>query len=216
MKKYKTVAFDLDGTLTDPFRGLTSAFAYGLKKIGIDVSGDNNLKRFIGPPLRDSFQEEYGLSLEAAEEALRLFREYFSVYGWWDNELYPGIKELLSDLKRAGYTVVLATSKPDVYSSKILKLFGIAEYFDFSEGASFDSSRERKCDVLQYALDKVGADAESAVLIGDTRFDVEGANVLGVDSIAVTYGYGTREALEKEGATYIVNTVSEIRTLLLG
>lgn len=216
MKKYKTVAFDLDGTLTDPFRGLTSAFAYGLKKIGIDVSGDNNLKRFIGPPLRDSFQEEYGLSLEAAEEALRLFREYFSVYGWWDNELYPGIKELLSDLKAAGYTVVLATSKPDVYSSKILKLFGIAEYFDFSEGASFDSSRERKCDVLQYALDKVGRDAESAVLIGDTRFDVEGANVLGVDSIAVTYGYGTREALEKEGATYIVDTVSDIRALLLG
>ena len=216
MKKYKTIAFDLDGTLTDPFRGLTSAFAYGLKKIGIDVSGDNNLKRFIGPPLRDSFQEEYGLSLEAAEEALRLFREYFSVYGWWDNELYPGIKELLSDLKAAGYTVVLATSKPDVYSSKILKLFGIAEYFDFSEGASFDSSRERKCDVLQYALAQVGAEASSAVLIGDTRFDVEGANVLGIDSIAVTYGYGTREALEKEGATYIVDTVSDIRALLLG
>lgn len=216
MKKYNTVAFDLDGTLTDPKRGLTSAFAYGLKKIGIEVGPASTLTRFIGPPLRDSFQEVYGLSLERAEEALRLFREYFGVYGWWDNELYAGIPELLRDLKASGKTVVLATSKPDVYSSRILRLFGIAGYFDFSEGASFDSSRERKCDVLEYALASVGADKESAILIGDTRFDVEGANICGIDSLAVTYGYGVREDLEKEGATYVADTVDEVRRILLG
>ena len=216
MKKYITVAFDLDGTLTDPKRGLTSAFAYGLKKIGIDPGPAATLTKFIGPPLRESFQIEYGLTLERAEEALRLFREYFGVYGWWDNELYPGIPELLRDLKASGVTVVLATSKPDVYSSKILRLFGIDGYFDFSEGASFDSSREKKCDVLQYALDKVGADPETSVLIGDTVFDIEGARICGVDSIGVTFGYGKEDALRAEGATYIAKNVDGIRKILLG
>jgi phosphoglycolate phosphatase len=148
-----------------------------------------------------------------------LFREYFGVYGWWDNELYPGIPELLSKLKAAGKTVILATSKPEVYSSKILKLFNIDGYFDFSEGASFDSSREKKCDVLAYALEQVGITEDSkkagVVLVGDTRFDVEGANIVGVDSIAVTYGYGTEDELRAEGATYIARSVSDIGKLLL-
>ena len=219
MKNYKTIAFDLDGTLTDPKRGLTSAFQYGLRKVGVMADNKDELKKFIGPPLRDSFRDEYGMTEEAADDALMLFREYFGVYGWWDNELYSGIPELLRDLKRAGKTVVLATSKPEVYSSKILKLFGLSEYFDFSEGASFDSSREKKCDVLDYALGKVGvisdADRESAILVGDTRFDVEGAVICGIDSIGVTYGYGTEEDLISEGATYIARGVDEIRAILL-
>ena len=102
MKKYHTIAFDLDGTLTDPYRGLTSAFEYGLKKVGIKVGKKSELKKFIGPPLRDSFRDEYGMSEEDADRALVLFREYFGVYGWWDNELYVGIAELLSDLKKSG------------------------------------------------------------------------------------------------------------------
>ena len=219
MKKYDIIAFDLDGTLTNPYNGLTSAFRYGLRKIGLDINPGEDLGRFIGPPLRESFRDEYGLSEEAADDALMLFREYFGVYGWWDNEIYPGIKDLLSDLKAAGKTVVLATSKPEIYSSKILKLFGISEYFDFSEGASFDSSREKKCDVLRYALEQVGATSNealaSAVLIGDTCFDVEGAQLVGIDSIAVTYGFGKEQDLRKEGATYIANTVDDIRKYLL-
>ena len=220
MKKYDVIAFDLDGTLTDPKKGLTSAFAYGLRKIGIKCENVESLKKFIGPPLRDSFRDEYGLSEEAADDALMLFREYFGVYGWWDNELYDGIHDLLSSLRAAGKTLVLATSKPEVYSSKILKLFRLSEYFDFAEGASFDSSREKKCDVLDYALSKVGVDAEEkkqkAVLVGDTKFDVEGARICGVDSIAVTYGYGSEDELRAEGATYIAATVADVKKLLLG
>ncbi len=215
-KDYKVIAFDLDGTLTDPKRGLTSAFAYGLKKMGVKFGNVGELQKFIGPPLRDSFQSEYGLSEHDANEALRLFREYFGVYGWWDNELYSGIPELLAELKAAGKTVVLATSKPEVYSSKILKLFGIDGYFDFAEGASFDSSREKKCDVLEYALSKVGADKSTAILIGDTRFDIEGANICGIDSLGVTYGYGREDELCREGATYVASTVAEVREILLG
>ena len=92
MKNYHTIAFDLDGTLTDPKRGLTSAFAYGLQKVGIAFESVESLKKFIGPPLRDSFRDEYGLSEKDADDALMLFREYFGVYGWWDNELYEGIQ----------------------------------------------------------------------------------------------------------------------------
>ena len=220
MKNYHTIAFDLDGTLTDPKRGLTSAFAYGLKKVGITFESVESLKKFIGPPLRDSFRDEYGLSEKDADDALMLFREYFGVYGWWDNELYEGIHDLLASLRAAGKKIVLATSKPEVYSSKILKLFGLTDYFDFAEGASFDSSRERKCDVLDYALSKVGVTAPEekagAVLVGDTKFDIEGARICGVDSIGVTYGYGTEEDLANEGATYIAKTVAEVKRILLG
>lgn len=220
MKNYHTIAFDLDGTLTDPKRGLTSAFAYGLKKVGVTFESLESLKKFIGPPLRDSFRDEYGLSEKDADDALMLFREYFGVYGWWDNELYEGIHDLLSSLRAAGKKIVLATSKPEVYSSKILKLFGLTEYFDFAEGASFDSSRERKCDVLDYALSKVGVctpeEKAGAVLVGDTKFDIEGARICGVDSIGVTYGYGTEADLANEGATYIAKTVAEVKKILLG
>ena len=220
MKNYHTVAFDLDGTLTDPKRGLTSAFAYALRKHDIDFGSIDSLTKFIGPPLRESFKEEYDLSEADADSALFLFREYFGVYGWWDNELYEGIPELLSDLRAAGKKIVLATSKPEVYSSRILKLFGIAEYFDFAEGASFDSSRERKCDVLDYALAAVGVttseDKLGAVLVGDTKYDIEGARICGVDSIGVLYGYGAEQELSHEGATHIARTVADVRRLLLG
>ena len=178
------------------------------------------MKKFIGPPLRESFRDEYSLSEEAADDALLLFREYFGVYGWWDNELYDGIHDLLSSLKAAGKKIVLATSKPEVYSSKILKLFRLTEYFDFCEGASFDSSRERKCDVLEYALANVSVitpeEKSGAVLVGDTRFDIEGARICGVDSIGVTYGYGKEEDLISEGATYIAKDVSRVKEILLG
>ena len=220
MKNYHTVAFDLDGTLTDPKRGLTSAFEYGLKKQNIDFGTKESLTKFIGPPLRESFKEEYSLTDEVADAALRMFREYFGVYGWWDNELYDGIKELLADLRRAGKKIVLATSKPEIYSSRILKLFGIAEYFDFAEGASFDSSREKKCDVLDYALSAVGVVTEEqkrgAVLVGDTKYDIEGARICGVDSIGVLYGYGSEADFETEGATHIVADVEGVRKILLG
>lgn len=220
MKNYHTIAFDLDGTLTNPEKGLTSAYKYGLRKIGLNITETDSLKKFIGPPLRDSFRDEYGLTEERANDALMLFREYFGMYGWWDNELYPGIPELLDALKKAGKTLILATSKPEVYSSRILKLFGIYDYFDFAEGASFDSSREKKSDVLEYALEQVGIrtpeQKAGAVLIGDTVYDVEGAVTVGVDSIAVTYGFGKEGDLRKEGATYIVDTVEGVKKILLG
>jgi len=218
-KKYDIIAFDLDGTLTDPVKGLTSGFRYAFRKMGIDYKNESVLKSFIGPPIRELWQQMYGISAEESERCVEYFREYYSVFGWWDNEIYEGIPELLSDLKADGKKILLATSKPDVHSSKILDKFGLAKYFDFKEGASFDTSREKKRDVLKYALDSVGiTDKEkldSCVMIGDTEYDAEGAREIGIDCIGVLWGYGSKEALVSKGAKFTVNTVAELRRLLM-
>ncbi len=216
-RAYHTVAFDLDGTLSDPKRGLTSAFRYAFRKMKIDYGDDSVLESFIGPPLRDEWMRRYSLTRDEAEEAVAYFREYYSVYGWWDNELYAGIPELLSALRCAGCRIVLATSKPDVHSRKILNRFNLTKYFDFCEGASFDTSRERKCDVLRYALDKVGVtedDYSGVIMVGDTKYDIEGAREVGVKSLGVLYGYGSRDDLVRYGADYLARSVDEIYKIL--
>lgn len=216
MLKYKTVAFDLDGTLTDPAQGLTSGFAYALGKMNVDFGEKSNLLRFIGPPLFDEFRKVYGMSPEEADETIRLFREYFSVYGWWDNKLYEGIPELLSNLKSAGLKLVLATSKPEIFAKKILRLFDIEKYFDFVGGASLDKTRVEKSQVLEYALKAVGAEKpEDCVLVGDRKYDAEGAHLCGIDSIGVLYGHGSREEIEDSNFTFIAETVEKIEKLLL-
>ena len=217
-KEYKIVAFDLDGTLTDPVRGLTSAFRYAFRKMGIDYKDEAVLKTFIGPPIRELWQQMYGISREEAERCVDYFREYYSVYGWWDNEIYDGIYELLSELKASGKKIILATSKPDVHSSKILDKFDLSKFFDFKLGASFDGSREKKRDVLKYALDSIGvSDGElcECVLVGDTAYDAVGAREIGIDCIGVLWGYGSEADLTENGAKYTVKTVAELRRLLL-
>ena len=112
MKKYDTVAFDLDGTLTNPERGLLSAFVYCFKKCGVSYESRESLRRYIGPPLYDEWQKDFGWTFDEASVAIDVFREYYNIYGWWDNEVYPGIEALLSELKSRGKKLVVATSNP--------------------------------------------------------------------------------------------------------
>ncbi|MBQ2738047.1 MAG: HAD-IA family hydrolase [Clostridia bacterium] len=215
---FHTVAFDLDGTLSDPMRGLTSGFRYAFRKMKIDYGDESVLKSFIGPPLRDEWMARYSLTRERAEEAVAYFREYYSIYGWWDNDLYEGIPELLSALKAAGKRIVLATSKPDVHSRKILARFNLTPYFDFSEGASFDTSREKKSDVLSYALSRVGVserELDGVIMVGDTKYDIDGAREVGVRSVGVLWGYGTRDDLLSHGADFLASSVDELYKILL-
>ena len=215
MKEYSTVAFDLDGTLTDPEAGLTSAFAYGLSKMGIEYGDKKNLRRFIGPPLKAEFMSVYGFSDSEAEECVRLFREYFSVYGWWDNKLYDGVPEMLKALKNRDKKIILATSKPENFAIKILKLFDIEKYFDFIGGATLDHTRVEKSAVLSYSLDSVNAERERAILVGDRIFDAEGARECRIDSLGVIYGHGSREEIEEAGFTYTAEKVSDIAKILI-
>lgn len=216
MKNYDVIAFDLDGTLSDPEQGLVDGFIYAFKKMGVTDYGDrDSLRRFIGPSLYIVWQDEFGFNEKTVIDAIEKFREYYNIYGWWDNKVYDGIHEMLAALKAAGKTLVLATSKPEDTAIKIMKLFGLDKYFDFMGGAAGDN-RDHKWQVLDYSLNAVNADSTKAILIGDRMYDAEGAAKCGIDSLGVTWGHGSREELETSGFTHIADTPAEIVALLTG
>ena len=214
MNDYSVIAFDLDGTLSDPERGLVDGFIYAFKKMGVTDYGDReSLRRFIGPSLYVVWQEEFGFNEITVVEAIEKFREYYNIYGWWDNKLYPGVVEMLKSLKAAGKTLILATSKPEGTAIKIMKLFGLDRYFDFMGGAAGDN-RDNKWQVLEYSLNAVGADYSKAILVGDRMYDAEGAARCGIDSLGVRWGHGSREELETSGFTYLAETPEQVAELL--
>lgn len=215
MIKYMYILLDLDGTLTDPAEGITNSLKHALNKYGISAQKSELLK-FIGPPLRDSFMEYYSFSPEKAEEAVAHYREYFSVKGIYENSIYPGITEMLNNLRDEGRSLLLATSKPSLYAVQVLEHFNIAEYFDFIAGSNMDGTMGSKAEVVEYALSTLSdAGRKSAVMTGDRKYDIEGAISSRIDSIGVTWGYGTREELVSAGASYIADSVSELESILL-
>ena len=214
MSKYDYIAFDLDGTLPDPEHGLVEGFIYAFKKMGVTDYGDrDSLRRFIGPSLYVVWQDEFGFNEHTVIDAIEKFREYYNIYGWWDNKVYDGIPEMLGRIRESGKTVILATSKPEDTAKKIMSLFELDKYFDFLGGAAGDN-RDHKWEVLEYSMRSVGADPTRTVLVGDRMYDAEGAAKCGVDSIGVLWGHGTREELEGAGFTHIVSTPEELVKLL--
>ena len=208
---YKYLLFDLDGTLTDPGVGITNSVMYTLRKFGINVTDRTTLYKFIGPPLRESFEAFFGFSEEQCEQAVRYYREYFSETGLYENEVYDGIPETLSQLKESGRKLIVATSKPELFAEKILKHFELYDFFDLVAGATMDNSRSEKADVIRYALESSGvSDISSAVMIGDRKHDILGAAANGIDSIGVLYGYGSRDELTAAGTTFIADKPADI------
>ena len=217
MKNYEIIAIDLDGTLSDPSHGLIEAYIYAFKKMGIRDYGDReSLRRYIGPPIFDEWKRDFSLSEEDAQKLLGYFREYYEIYGWWDNKLYEGIVDVLAALKAAGKKVVLATSKPERTAKRIINLFGLTGYFDFI-GAAVDKVRDKKWQVLDYALNSVGCkDRSLAVMVGDRKYDKEGAGICGTDALGVLYGHGSRKEIGSAGFEYIAESVGDILKILLG
>ncbi len=208
---YKYILFDLDGTLTDPARGITNSVTYALNKFGIDVADKTELYKFIGPPLTDSFEKYYGFSSDDALTAVEYYREYFKPKGIYENEIYQGVPELLKSLKENGKTVILATSKPEVFAIEILKYFKLDSYFDFVAGATLDKTRNKKSDVIAYALNSCNiTDKSICLMVGDREQDINGAKANGIDSLGVLYGYGDIDELSNAGATYIAKSVEDI------
>ena len=216
MKRYDTVLFDLDGTLTDPGVGITKSVEYALNRYGITVPDRAVLYPFIGPPLIDSFMKYYGFSKEQAVEAVEVYREYFRVKGLYENEVYPGVTELLKALKEAGKTLLIASSKPEGFVLTILKHFDLLPYFDFVGGASMDETRSKKDDVVRYVLKEANVtDPTTAILVGDRKFDVHGAHAFGLDALAVTYGYGTVEELTEAAPEHLASSPEEVKRILI-
>ena len=212
---YNYLLFDLDGTLTDSGAGIINSVLYALKKFDIEVEDRTQLYDFIGPPLAESFQKFYHFSQEQALQAVCYYREYFSEKGICENKVISGIDTLLNELNCSGKKLVVATSKPEAYTIKILEHFNLISYFQFVAGATMDETRNTKTAVIAYALEHINAASKSeVVMIGDRKHDIEGAKDNEIDSIGVLFGYGDRKELEQAGANYIVESVAELRTLL--
>lgn len=232
---FQYVLFDLDGTLTDPRLGITTCARYALKHMGIEEPDLKKLETFIGPPLWDSFQQFYGLSKEEAMVATAKYRERFSAIGLYENEIYPGIEELLKALSEKGVKLAVASSKPEVFVEKILEYFKIREYFTAVVGSNLDGSRVNKSEVILEALERLGVETDVSLsgtddapeanntvaknlfcaMVGDRKFDVEGAKVMNLVSVAVAYGYAQGDELVLAGPDYIAETVEDLQCILL-
>ena len=207
--------FDLDGTISDPKEGMAKSVQYSLQALGIQLDDTDSLTRFIGPPIRDSYRNLFGLNSEETEIAVTLYREYFSKTGIFENILYEGIEVMLKTLKEMGKTLILATSKATVYAERILVHFEIDSFFSFVAGSELNGRRSKKSEVIRYALEKMNiVDLNKAIMIGDREHDIIGAKEVGMDSIGVLYGFGDLNELKSAGATFIAESVVSLSILL--
>ena len=211
----ENILFDLDGTLTDPALGITNSLIYSLKAFNIEVKDRPELYCCIGPPLLERYQTMWGFSPEQSRRALDIYREYFEDKGIYENEVYNGIAELLSSLKKSGKRIYLATGKPEIYAKEILRYFDLEKYFTFAAGNSMSEDRHKKSDVIKYLMENCPeVTSKNSIMVGDREFDVQGAYECDMECIGVLYGYGSREELENAGAKYICKNVSELSELL--
>lgn len=210
---YRAVLFDLDGTLTDPIAGIRRSVAYAAERIARPAPDDATLRTWIGPPLRDSFLRHL-TDAALADAAVAAYREHYTTQGMYENEVYPGIPELLAALRAAGVRLFVATSKIRPPTEGILAHFGLAPFFE-AVGAPEPHDTADKAQVIASLRQAVGADWEAAVMVGDTPYDVLGARANGLGCIAVSYGYGTREALEAAQPLAIVDSVAALGELLM-
>lgn len=215
MKNYEVIAFDLDGTLTNPERGLVAGFVYAFKKVGIEYGDKSSLRRFIGPPLYEEWQREFGFSFEEAAHTVDVFREYYNVYGWRENEVYPGIVDMLDGLTAAGKCLIVATSKPEVTAKRVLRLFDLDKYFFTIEGASSNGSNDSKAKILERAIGKTGRTPSECILVGDRKFDAEGAVAVGADSLGVLWGHGSEKELRDAPFTALAKTPLDVKKMLI-
>lgn len=210
-REFDIILFDLDGTITDPGIGITNSVKYALKHFGIEVKDRSELFSFIGPPLIGSFERFYGFSKGQAIEAVKYYREYYSEYGIFENELYDGILSLFERLKNDNKVISIATSKPEFFAKQIADHYGFSKYFDLIAGASMDETRTEKSEVISYALDLLGIkDTSRVLMIGDRYYDVIGASEFDIPTVGVLYGYGSKEELEKAGAYILAETPLDI------
>jgi phosphoglycolate phosphatase len=212
--KYNNVLFDLDGTVTDPYLGITNSVKYALNKFNITEENNDKLKLFIGPPLGKSFAEYYGFNTNNARIAVEYYREYYSIKGIYENKLYTGIENVLKALYEKNIHCIVATSKLEKYAVKVLRNFNIDVYFQDIVGSNLEGTLLEKQDIIKYAIEKNKLGKEKTVMVGDRKYDIIGARDNGIDSIWVLYGYGTREELKEIQPTNYCNRVDELLKLL--
>ena len=211
---YTHLLFDLDGTLTESGPGIMNSARYALARYGIKDVPDSTLLKFIGPPLMDSFQELFGFSPEKAREAMKIYREYFSEKGLFENSVYDGIRESLTSLKAGGKHLYVATSKPQIFTDRILEKFDLTHFFDFIGGADVEETRSEKAQIIKYVIDQAGLEEErqngKILMIGDRKHDIIGAHKNNLQCCAVLWGYGNMEEFKEYKADYVIEKPEEL------
>ena len=211
----ENILIDLDGTLTDPKLGITTCIRYAMQKLGRPLADEVDLDWCIGPPLKASLAKLLQSDNdELAEQALALYRERFSTIGLFENEVYPEVAETLEKLQQQGYRLYVATAKPTIYAEQILVHFDLAKYFKKIYGSELTGERTNKGGLITYLLGRENLDATATVMVGDREFDILGARQNGLQSIAVSYGYGTAEELAQAQPNQMVGNFSALMTAL--
>ena len=209
---YRTVLFDLDGTLVDGRSGIVEGMKRALARLG-RAWPEAELAGLIGPPLQDVFPDALGIPPEEVDAAIAAYREDYSTRGLFDAHVFVGIPALLAELDA---TIALATSKPHIYAERILQHFGLREHFSVVAGPELDGTRRHKPDLVEYVLEHLGQPSrETAVMIGDRKYDVDGARAAGIAAISVGWGFGGTDELAAAQADHHVDTVADLRALLL-
>lgn len=211
---YDLIMFDLDGTLVNSEEGVTKSVQYALNAFGIEENNQDNLRRFIGPPLIDAFMNFYNMTEQDALSAVKKYRERYSKTGVYENKLFPDVENVLEELKKNGKKLALATSKPHIFAREVLKSFNLTEFFDILVGAEFDGTRNDKKDVIAEVLKQAG-EYKNPVMIGDRKHDVEGAKKNGVDFIGVSFGFAPEGEFKQFGVDRIADNFKELLGMLL-
>ena len=208
----KTLLLDLDGTLTDPKLGITSCIRFALERLGLTLPPADELHWCIGPPLIESFRTLVGRG--DAEQALVLYRERYATLGMFENELYPGIVDMVAEQAALGRRMYLATSKPHAFAKPILEHFKLAPHFAGIYGSELDGTRVEKPDLLGYIAEREGIAPGAAIMVGDRRFDVEGARAIGAASVWAEWGYGEADECKAAGPDVICASPNKLAAIL--
>ena len=211
--KQEIILFDLDGTLTDSMEGVIRSVQYMQEKMGMRVWEFDELRFIVGPPLIESFTKELAMELPKAEKAVEVFRERYTTVGLFENKVFPGVMEMLEELKKKGKRMAVATSKKEDQAVRILEHFGIAPYLEVIGGDAREIGRDTKAKVIEYVLETMGATKDDVIMVGDRKFDIIGAHALGLPCIAVEWGYGDREEFEAHDADIIAATTEDVANL---
>lgn len=216
MKNYRTILFDLDGTITDSSASILNCIRYALDKMNWEIPDDTVLKKFLGPPLDYSYAEYCGMNAEQVRETVDIHRERYKKYCVTENSLYDGVYGVLERLYGEGLRLGTATSKPEKFSVPILEGFGIKKFFTAVCCAPANGADVGKASIIKNALAACGEeDLSRAVMVGDRFYDIEGAKAAGIASIYALYGYGSRSEAERYEADFIVESPEEIVKIIL-
>ena len=214
MIKYDCVLLDFDGTIADTGEGIFSSVRYAIEAMGFDPLPEEVIHTFIGPPVFSSFKRALDLSDEDSAKAVEKYRERYVESGIYQLKIYDGMQKLMEDMKKSGIKLAIASSKPENFIMKILDFLKIDSLFDYISAPESDKAPESKTALVERAVSRSGIEKSRAVMIGDRYFDIDGAKGAGIDSIGVTFGFGSKEELQNAGATYLADSAEEIRKII--